>query len=130
MSRLTPSLPWCCYLLSHVDLGEAEGAEVRVGAFHRRLNRLSEQFVHKLTDERPHLLHRLGEDRKGLHFRSDYTSRKPLYGSRGGDNRRLPSITTADTKATTRPGHNMRRNELLCAFSSFNAIKILIYTTF
>lgn len=47
------------HLLAHVDLGEAEGAEVRVGAFHRRLNGLSEQLVHKLADERPHLLHRL-----------------------------------------------------------------------
>lgn len=47
------------HLLAHVDLGEAEGAEVRVGASHRRLDRLSEQLVHKLADKRPHLFHRL-----------------------------------------------------------------------
>lgn len=50
------------HLVAHVDLSEAEGAEVRVGTFHRRLDRLSEQLVHKLADERPHLLHGLKED--------------------------------------------------------------------
>lgn len=52
------------HLVAHVDLGEAEGAEMRVGALHRRLDRLPEQLVHKLADERPHLLHRLREDRE------------------------------------------------------------------
>lgn len=52
------------HLVAHVNLGEAEGAEVWVGALHRRLDGLSEQLVHKLADERPHLLHRL--DRKGV----------------------------------------------------------------
>lgn len=47
------------HLVAHVDLGEAEGAEVGVGALHCRLDGLSEQLVHKLADERPHLLHRL-----------------------------------------------------------------------
>lgn len=51
------------HLVAHVDLGEAEGAEVGVGSLHRRLNGLSEQLVHKLADERPHLLHRLTESR-------------------------------------------------------------------
>ena len=51
------------HLLAHVDLGEAERAEMSVGASHRWLNRLSEQLVHKLTDKRPHLFHRL-KDRK------------------------------------------------------------------
>lgn len=81
---MKPLPPRCCYLLTHVDLGEAEGAEVRVGAFHRRLDRLSEQFVHELTDKRPHLFHRLGEDRN-IHFRSNYTAQeKPFYLSHGG----------------------------------------------
>lgn len=53
LSSVTP------HLVAHVDLGEAEGAEVRVGALHRRLDGLSEQLVHKLADERPHLLHGL-----------------------------------------------------------------------
>ncbi len=52
------------HLVAHVDLGEAEGAEMRVGALHRRLNGLPEQLVHKLADERPHLLHRLREERE------------------------------------------------------------------
>lgn len=52
------------HLVAHVDLGEAEGAEMRVGALHRRLDRLPEQLVHKLADEWPHLLHRLREDRE------------------------------------------------------------------
>lgn len=47
------------HLVAHVDLGEAEGAEVGVGALHRRLDGLSEQLFHKLANERPHLLHRL-----------------------------------------------------------------------
>lgn len=47
------------HLVAHVDLGETEGAEMRVGALHRRLDGLSEQLVHELADERPHLLHRL-----------------------------------------------------------------------
>lgn len=51
------------HLVAHVDLAEAEGAEMGVGAPHRRLDGLSEQLVHKLTDERPHLLHRLREER-------------------------------------------------------------------
>lgn len=37
---------------------------MRVGAPHRRLDGLSEQLVHKLADERPHLLHRLRAERK------------------------------------------------------------------
>lgn len=82
----------CCYLLTHVDLGEAEGAEVRVGAFHRRLDRLSEQFVHELTDKRPHLFHRLGEDRS-IHFSSNYTAQEePFHPSQGGHE------TTSDCK--------------------------------
>lgn len=48
------------HLVAHVDFGEAEGAEVRVGALHCWLNGLSEQLVHKLADEWPHLLHCLG----------------------------------------------------------------------
>lgn len=36
---------------------------MRVGALHRRLDRLPEQLVHELADERPHLFHRLREDR-------------------------------------------------------------------
>lgn len=54
----------CHYLVAHVDLGEAEGAEVRVGALHRRLDGFSEQLVHELADERPHLFHRLRKERK------------------------------------------------------------------
>lgn len=85
-------LPRCRYLLTHVDLGEAEGAEVRVGAFHRRLDRLSEQFVHELTDKRPHLFHRLGTDRN-IHFSSNYTAQeKHFYPSQGGQ------ATTSDCK--------------------------------
>lgn len=49
------------HLVAHVDLGEAEGAEMRVGTLHRRLDGLSEQFVHKLADKWPHLLHCLRE---------------------------------------------------------------------
>lgn len=37
---------------------------MRVGSLHRRLDGLSEQLVHELADERPHLLHRLKEDRR------------------------------------------------------------------
>lgn len=47
------------HLVAHVDLGEAEAAEVRVGALHCRLDGLSEQLIHKLADKRPHLLYRL-----------------------------------------------------------------------
>lgn len=47
------------HLVAHVDFCEAEGAEVRVGSLHRRFDGLSEQLVHKLADERPHLLHGL-----------------------------------------------------------------------
>lgn len=54
------------HLVAHVDFGEAEGAEVWVGALHRRLDGLSEQLVHKLADEWPQLLHgldkRVGDD--------------------------------------------------------------------
>lgn len=69
MELLVRLLPRCSHLLTHIDFGEAEGAEVRVGTFHRRLNRLSEQFVHELADKRPHLFDRLGEDRN-VHFSS------------------------------------------------------------
>lgn len=53
------------HLVPHVDLGEAEGAEMRVGALHGRLDGLPEQLVHELADERPHLLHRLREGQRG-----------------------------------------------------------------
>lgn len=49
----------CADLVAHVDLGEAKGAEMRVGPLDRRLDALPEQLVHKLANERPHLLHRL-----------------------------------------------------------------------
>lgn len=52
------------HLVAHVDLGEAEGTEVRVGCLHRRLDGLPEQLVHKLTYERPHLLYRLRGERE------------------------------------------------------------------
>lgn len=65
---------------------------MRVGALHRRLDRLSEQFVHELTDKRPHLFHRLGEDRS-IHFSSNYTAQEePFYPSQGGHE------TTSDCK--------------------------------
>lgn len=52
------------HLVAHVNLGEAEGAEVRVGFLHSRLDGFSEQLVQKLADERPQLLHCLGEERE------------------------------------------------------------------
>lgn len=51
------------HFVSDVDLAEAEGAEVRVGLLHRRLDRLVEQFLHKLADVGPHLFHCLTGDR-------------------------------------------------------------------
>lgn len=56
-----------CHLVAHVNLGEAEGAEMRVGALHRRLDGLSEQLLHKLADKRPHLLHRLRKGKEKNH---------------------------------------------------------------
>jgi hypothetical protein len=50
------------HLVPHVDLGEAEGAEVSVSPLHSRLDGLSEQLVNKLTDVRPHLFHCLGRE--------------------------------------------------------------------
>lgn len=58
------------HLVPHVDLGEAEGAEVSISPLHSRLNGFSEQLVNKLTDVRPHLFHCLGretEEDSGLH---------------------------------------------------------------
>lgn len=60
---ISPGVVISCHLVAHVDLGEAEGAQMRVGALHRWLDGLPEQLVHKLADEWPHLLHRLREDR-------------------------------------------------------------------
>lgn len=56
-----------CHLVAHVNLGEAEGAEMRVGALHCRLDGLSEQLLHKLADKRPHLLHRLRKGKEKNH---------------------------------------------------------------
>lgn len=47
------------HFVSYVDLAKAEGAEVGVGLLHRRLDRLAKHFLHKLTNVRPHLFHRL-----------------------------------------------------------------------
>lgn len=45
------------HFVSYVDFAEAEGAEVGVGLLHCRLDRLVEQFLHKLADVGPHLFH-------------------------------------------------------------------------
>ncbi len=45
------------HFVSDVDLAEAEGAEVGAGLLHRRLDRLMEEFLHKLADVGPHLFH-------------------------------------------------------------------------
>lgn len=55
------------HLVTHVDLGEAECAEMRVGSLHRWLDGVSEQLFQKLADERPHLLHGLTEERQNFH---------------------------------------------------------------
>lgn len=49
--------PRGAHFVSYVDLAEAEGAEVGVGLLHRWLDGLMEQFLHKLADVGPHLLH-------------------------------------------------------------------------
>lgn len=49
--------PRDAHFVSHVDLGEGEGAEVGVGLLHRRLDHLAEQLFHKLADVGPHLFH-------------------------------------------------------------------------
>lgn len=45
------------HFVPHVDLAEAEGAEMGAGLLYRRLDLLVEQFLHKLTDVGPHLFH-------------------------------------------------------------------------
>lgn len=66
-----------CHLVAHVNLGEAEGTEMRVGALHRRLDGLSEQLLYKLADKRPHLLHRLrrGKEKNHVGERISQTSK-------------------------------------------------------
>lgn len=61
------SCPAACFLthfVSHVDLAEAEGAEVGVGRLHGRLDRLEEELLHELTDVGPHLSDRLRKERE------------------------------------------------------------------
>lgn len=45
------------HFVPHVDLAEAEGAEMGAGLLYRRLDLLVEQFLHKLRDVGPHLFH-------------------------------------------------------------------------
>lgn len=52
------------HFVSYVNLAEAEGAEVGVGLLHCWLDCLTEHFLHKLANVRPHLFHRLRESRK------------------------------------------------------------------
>lgn len=65
MTSVHAALQRDAHFVSYVDLAEAEGAEVGAGLLHCRLDRLPEQFLHKLADVRPHLFHRLrGRERE------------------------------------------------------------------
>lgn len=48
-------------LVAHVNLGEAERAEVGIGSFDGWLDGLTEEFVNKLANIWPHLLNCLWE---------------------------------------------------------------------
>lgn len=43
-------------LVPHVNLGEAEGTEMCIGSFDGWFDGLTEEFVNKLANIRPHLL--------------------------------------------------------------------------
>lgn len=63
-SHLDSYVNMCMYLVPHVYLWECECTKVRIGSLHSGFNGLSEDFIYKLTNIWPHLMHSLFEKEK------------------------------------------------------------------